>query len=161
MDDYHMRREEKQIGQQDELIEIIKNNKIFCIAMCNENNPYLVSMNYGYDITKDCFYFHSAKEGKKIDYLKTNPKVWGEIREDHGYLIGECDHAYRTLHFEGEVKFIDDIEEKKHALKVMVDHIEPDPEPIKKRFIEKGGLDEVKIGRVDIKNMWGKKGGVE
>ncbi len=161
MGDYHMRREEKQITQQDELMDIIDDNKVFSLAMCRDNDPYLVSMNYGYDITKNCFYFHSAEEGKKIDYLENNPKIWGEIREDHGYLIGECDHAYRTLHFEGEVEFIDDIEKKKRALNVMINHIEPDPEPIKKRFIEKGDLDEVKIGKVNIKNMWGKKGGVD
>ncbi|MFW5928325.1 MAG: pyridoxamine 5'-phosphate oxidase family protein [Thermoplasmatota archaeon] len=161
MNKYHMRREEKQITQQDELMEIINKNKVFSLAMCNDNDPYLVSMNYGYDITRNCFYFHTAKEGKKIDYLENNPKVWGEIREDHGYLIGECDHAYRTLHFEGKVEFVEDEEKKKRALNVMIHHIEPDPEPIKKRFIEKGDLEEVKIGKIDIKNIWGKKGGIE
>ena len=156
-----MRRKEKQITQQDELLEIIDNNKILTIAMCKEENPYLVTLNYGYDITENCFYFHAAKEGKKIDYLNDNPEVWGEIREDHGYIQGECDHAYRTLHFEGEVEFIEDDENKRRALGVMIEHIEPDPEPVKRSFIKKGDMDEVIVGKIDIKNMWGKKGGIE
>lgn len=157
MKKYHSRRPEKMIHEQTEMLEIIREQNFFTLALCNGQEPYLVSMNYAYDDAENCFYFHCSPEGKKMDYLKVNSVVWGQILEDRGYLRGECDHSYRTLQFKGKVEFLQDLEEIRSVLMLMIDQLEENPEPIKKRFIEAKSFDHVAIGRIRVEGMSGKK----
>lgn len=146
------------ISEQTELLEMIREQNFFTLALCNDQEPYIVSMNYAYDEAENCFYFHCAPEGKKMDYLKSNPVVWGQILEDRGYLTGECDHNYRTLQFKGKVEFLQNVEEIRSALMLMIDQLEENPEPIKKRFIEASSFDFVAVGKINVEGMSGKKG---
>lgn len=156
-ENYHLRRQEKAIEDLDEIYAIIREQAYMTLAMCCEDQPYLVTMNYGFDSHNNCLYFHCANEGKKLDYLRSNPKVWGQIIEDGGYVVGECDHAYRCIEFDGVVDFLISYEEKKHALDIMIDHIEPDPEPLKQRMVTEKRAAGVTIGRVKIHKITGKK----
>ncbi len=154
---YHLRRSEKVIQTEAELLDVIANQYVMTIAMCRGSEPYLVSMNYGFDPLNRCFYFHCAKEGKKIDFLLENPVVWGQVLEDNGYLPGQCDHAFRCIMFSGRVDFLVSEAEKRHALEVMIDHCEPDPEPVKSRLLVKDKLDTVIVGRIRVDAMSGKQ----
>ena len=129
MSTYHLRRSEKQIQSSDELLEIIRTHQYVTLALCKDNEPYLVTVNYGFDDAENCFYVHCAAQGKKIDYLRTNPIVWGQILEDRGYLVGECDHAFRTVQFRGQAEFAADPEERLRALRLLVDHWSPTQRP--------------------------------
>ena len=124
MQKYHLRRSDKKIKKIEDIIGIINRQEYLTLALCNTNQPYLVSLNYGYDPEKKCFYFHCANEGKKIDFLKANPIVYGQILEELKYKVGECSYAYRSVQFDGSVSFLNDKDEKKHALNLMVDKIE-------------------------------------
>ena len=154
---YHLRKKEREITNSDEIHNILEKNQIVTIAMCHENHPYLVSFNYLYEKSQNCLYFHCANEGKKIDYLTKNPEVCGEILENHGYATGECSHYYRSVHFEGKVSFIQDTEEKRAMLKSMIEHFEEEPESLITRFIKKGNLASVSIGRITITHTTGKQ----
>ena len=103
-----IRRKEKEIIDKDEIIGILEKAKYITVAMCKEDEPYLVTLSHGYDKTQNCIYFHCAKEGKKIDYLKENITVWGQALIDKGYVQGACDHLYATVHFKGRVTFVED-----------------------------------------------------
>ncbi|MFW6040380.1 MAG: pyridoxamine 5'-phosphate oxidase family protein [Thermoplasmatota archaeon] len=158
MDRYKMRRRDKKIEEDEEIQDIIKRQNFFTISMCKNNRPYLVTMNYAYDFENNCFYFHCAKEGKKIDFLNQNPIIWGQIVEDRGYKEGECDHAYRSIHFQGNVEFIEESFEKRKALIMMIEQIDNNPEPVKEKFLSDGDcLDRVKIGRIEVQFMTGKR----
>ena len=154
---YHLRRKEKTIQNETEMLDVIKGQCVMTIAMCRESEPYLVSLNYGYDTAGRCFYFHCADDGKKMDFLMKNPVVWGQVLEDCGYLPGQCDHAFRCVMFHGKVDFLATEAEKMHALEVMINHCEPDPEPVKARLLVKGKLDKVIVGRIHIDDMSGKQ----
>ncbi len=52
----------------------------------HQGDKYLASVSYGFDAAEDCFYFHCAPEGKKIDFLRANPLVWGQVLADDGRL---------------------------------------------------------------------------
>jgi nitroimidazol reductase NimA-like FMN-containing flavoprotein (pyridoxamine 5'-phosphate oxidase superfamily) len=152
-----IRRKEKAIGNTDEMVQIIKEAKYITIAMCKDNIPYLVTLSHGYDASKKCIYFHCAHVGKKIDILQENNLVWGQAVIDLGYVAGKCDHLFATTQFMGRVQFIEDMNEKKHALTVMVNDLEPDPQVvIDDQFSEKS-ISRVNIGRIDIEYMSGKK----
>lgn len=154
-----MRRKEKKITSKNELIDIFKKSKYVTIAMCVDNNPYLVTLSHGFDATNDSIYFHCAKEGKKIDILKQNNVVWGQALIDNGYVEGKCDHLYATTQFKGTVSFIEDINEKEKALKIMIKQQEKIPETVMKEQITKEAVKNVTIGRIDLTFLSGKKSG--
>ena len=159
MEKYHLRRSEKKIKSDEEILAIIHRQEFLTIALCKKNQPYLVSLNYGFDIDRSCFYFHCANEGRKIDFLKDNSIVYGQILEKLAYKEGECSYAYRSVQFEGEVSFLENIDEKKHALNLMVEKIEnPDLiEKTKAKFITDSSVQKVFIGKIAVKEFSGKE----
>lgn len=156
MDAYHLRRSEKEITDPNQLRAIIYGQRYMTLAMCKDNVPYLATVNYGYDEAGNCFYFHCAGEGKKQDYLASNPVVWGQIIEDAGYQDGKCDHAFRTVQFKGTVTFLEDREAKRRVLNVMIEQLEPDPGPVAQKEITSQSVAHVAVGKVSIERMSGK-----
>ncbi len=154
---YHLRRKDKAITDENELYEIIDRQNFMTLAMCNNNEPYLVSLDYIFDFDQNCFYFHCASGGKKIDFLTANPAVYGQVVEDLGYIQGECNRAYRSVNFRGNFEWIQETEEKRMVLTMMIDHLEEEPEPVKKKLIKDKSLKTVNVGKINIIEMTGKK----
>ncbi|MFW9848890.1 MAG: pyridoxamine 5'-phosphate oxidase family protein [Candidatus Thorarchaeota archaeon] len=152
-----IRRKEKAIDSPNEMKQILMTAKYITIAMCEDNEPYLVTVSHGYDSEKNCIYFHCAQEGKKISILTGNPIVWGQAIMDYGYVEGKCDHLYATTQFRGKVTFIEDFDEKKHALTVMVNQLEPNPTIVIDEQFKESSIQKVNIGRINIDYMSGKK----
>lgn len=153
---YHMRRKEREIVDKSEFFSIMSSAKFMTIAMCKDNTPYLVTVNHVCDQDAKAIYFHCAKAGKKMDFLNANPRVCGEVLEDRGYVVGECDYDYRSVHFSGKASMVADLSEKKKALNLMIEKLEKDPEEAKKAFIDQSSLKTVAIFRIDIESMTGK-----
>lgn len=159
MGKYHMKKKEREITDRSEMSAMLRNGKYAVISMCRNNEPYIVTLSYGYDEEKGSLYFHSAKSGLKIDFIKENPKVCATVIEDGGYMKGECEHKYSSLVFWGNMYVVEDLEEKKHALVTMIDHLEETPEPVKMRLLKNDNIyDGVGILRLDIGEITGKKG---
>jgi nitroimidazol reductase NimA-like FMN-containing flavoprotein (pyridoxamine 5'-phosphate oxidase superfamily) len=152
-----IRRKEKEIKNKQELIWIVQKAKYITLAMCRDNEPYLVTLNHGYDRRKNCIYFHCAQEGKKIDILTENSLVWGQALIDKGYVQGKCDHLYETTHFKGRVTFVTDYEEKEYALTVMINALEEERDKVIQEQLSRESITNVGIGRIDIDAMSGKK----
>ena len=152
-----IRRKEKAIEDVAELKEIIRTAQYVTVALCKDNEPYLVSLSHGYDPNKNCVYFHCASEGKKMDILKENNVVWGQALIDKGYIQGKCDHLYATVQFKGTVVFIDDFEEKKEALLNMVHKLDDNPDDVAEKQLTEKSIARVTIGRIDIEYLSGKE----
>jgi nitroimidazol reductase NimA-like FMN-containing flavoprotein (pyridoxamine 5'-phosphate oxidase superfamily) len=152
-----IRRKEKVIESQDEIVSIIKKAKYITIAMSDNNEPYLATLSHGYDDENHSIYFHCAQEGKKVDILTKNAIVWGQALDDIGYVDGSCDHLYATAQFRGRVTFVKDTEEKKRALRIMIHALESEPEKVIDEQITEKSVQRVNIGRIDIEYMTGKK----
>jgi len=152
-----IRRKEKAIESKEEMIAILETSKYITITMCQNDEPYLVTLSHGYDRKMNCIFFHCAREGKKVDILTENSSIWGQAIIDHGYADGACDHLYATTQFKGKVSFIEDAKEKEYALRVMIESLEPNPEHVAKEQITKKSVQRVHIGRIDIDYMSGKK----
>ncbi|TRO46232.1 hypothetical protein E2P60_05775 [Candidatus Bathyarchaeota archaeon] len=152
---FHVRRKDREITDSDALREVLKSTKYVTIALCMDNEPYLVSLSHGYDEKRNCLYFHCADEGKKIVYLKTNSTVWGQAVKDYG-VTDECDYAYTSIHFKGTVSLIDDLTEKQHGMTVMVRQLSETPEE-KLAKIKPEKLAKTTMGKIDIIYMTGKQ----
>lgn len=153
----HMRRNDKEVTDYAELVKPLKEADYITLALCRDNEPYIATLSHGYDEANNCVYFHCAKEGKKVDYLRDNPVVWGQALIDGGYQQGSCDHLYHTTQFKGVVSFVEDPDEKKRALETMVRRLDDNPESIVERQVKPGSVSKVLVGRIDILEMTGKK----
>lgn len=156
MEKYHMRRNDKEIKDEQSIVDILQTQDIVTISMCKENNPYLVTMDYYYAPEEDSLYFHCSSKGKKIDYLKANPAIWGEVLIDNGYIDGECSHAYKSVHFSGKTTFIESNETKRMILRKMIEKFEKEPQDLIDRFISYEKKLNVEIGKIQIEKKWGK-----
>jgi nitroimidazol reductase NimA-like FMN-containing flavoprotein (pyridoxamine 5'-phosphate oxidase superfamily) len=152
---FHVRRKDREITDADALKKVLKSTKYVTVALCMNNEPYLVSLSHGYDEAANCLYFHSADEGKKIVYMKANSKVWGQAVLDYG-VTDECDYAYTSVHFRGKVSIIEDLSEKQHAIEVMVRQLSEKPDE-KLAEIKPEKLAKTTMGRIDLDYMSGKK----
>ena len=83
--------------------------------------------------------------------------MWGQALLDKGYVQGSCDHLYETTQFMGRVTFVENSGEKKHALEVMINALEDDPQTVLDTQLTEKSIKGVQIGRIDIEYMSGKK----
>jgi nitroimidazol reductase NimA-like FMN-containing flavoprotein (pyridoxamine 5'-phosphate oxidase superfamily) len=159
MEAYHSRHPDKVITSPAELSEVVAGQKFLTLALCAENRPYLVTISHAFDTERNCFYFHCSPVGRKIDLIRANPHVYGQVLQDCGYKAGECDHAYRTVQFDGMAEIVTDPDEKLAALRRLIEFLEPDPGPVKERNLKAERLDGVAIVRVSVTGWSGKKNG--
>jgi nitroimidazol reductase NimA-like FMN-containing flavoprotein (pyridoxamine 5'-phosphate oxidase superfamily) len=154
-----MQKSELEITSKSEQIEILKNGKYTSIALCNNNEPYIITLTYGYDPDAHALYFHTGTKGLKLELLESNSRVCATVIEDHGYKMTECEQHYRSLVFWGKLVKVDGLEEKKHGMQVLLNHLEDEPESIKKRLLyEDSRYNKFAILRLDIGEMTGKDG---
>jgi uncharacterized protein len=117
---YHIRRKDREITDKSELFGIIAQNKYASLALCSENEPYIVTLTYGYNKNSEAMYFHSNKDGLKIDFIKRNPNVCLTIIEDFGFDSETCNHPFKSLIIRGKLEFIEDKSEVDAAIKLMI-----------------------------------------
>lgn len=158
MPQYHIRRSEKAITSAEEISGILKHCKWTTLALSAGNRPYAVAMNYGYDPERNCLYMHCAGDGHKLEIIRHNTACCASIVEDHGYKTGECDHAFRSLLVYGTIAQVLEPAEIRHALEIMIRHLEPDPEPVISHFFKtKDSVPDVGILCLDIRHITGKE----
>ena len=156
---YHMNKKEREITGKNVLIDMLRQGKYTTIAMCREDEPYIVTLSYGYDENRNVLYFHCALKGLKLDFINHNPNVCATVIEDKGYKMGECDQAYRSVVFWGKMHIVEDLQEKKHGIDVLLNHLEYDPVKVRERSLKpEEDYENVEILRLDIMEMTGKQG---
>jgi nitroimidazol reductase NimA-like FMN-containing flavoprotein (pyridoxamine 5'-phosphate oxidase superfamily) len=149
-----MRRKEKEISDKTAMESIILRSSVCRLALSEEGRPYIVPLCFGYK--DNILYFHSAREGMKLDILRRNNKVCIEVDIDHD--IVEADDAcgwgmkYQSVIGFGKGSIIDDLEKKRKALDIIMQHYSgssyefPDSK-----------LGKTVIIKVEIEHMTGKK----
>ena len=104
---------------------IIERATVCRVALSNNNMPYVIPLIFGYK--DNCLYFHSAPKGRKIDTIKQNPNVCFEMDVDCELVKKtenpcEWDIRYYSVIGFGKASFINDFEEKREALNIIVAH---------------------------------------
>ncbi|MDR1272975.1 MAG: pyridoxamine 5'-phosphate oxidase family protein [Odoribacteraceae bacterium] len=123
-----MRRKDKEIADVNEKLKIIAQGKVCRLALSDDDQPYIVPLNYGYSFENDglILYFHSAREGKKLEIIKKNNRACFEIDRDGVLVEGEkpCDHGYafESIVGTGKIILLDAAAEKEDGLNRLVQH---------------------------------------
>ncbi len=118
-----MRRKDREIIGAQALEEIILTAQVCRLGMVDNGVPYIVPLNYGY--RDKTFYFHSAREGRKIEILSRGQQVCVEIDCGHELITAPqaCDWGmrYASVIAYGIPRFIENSDEKRQALAIIMD----------------------------------------
>jgi len=140
----------------EEIESIIRKADVCRLGLSVDNTPYIVPLNFGYK--ENFLYFHTAKVGKKIDMIEGHSRVCFELDIDHEVVKAEnpCDWnmKYRSVIGYGRAFLLEDIEEKRRALDIIVEHYSGRISEYKKKMV-----DHLAIIKVQVENMTGKKSG--
>ena len=123
-----MRRKDREVTDIGEIRQILDSCMTVCVSMIDGDRPYSVPLNYGYEIEDGALtlYLHCAKEGRKIEILKSNNKacftIFSEGEPIHAETPCSSGFFYSSVFGEGEAYFLEDMNEKKHALKILTAH---------------------------------------
>ena len=117
-----MRRQERQIGDEERIWEILRSAVVCRVAFCGEGWPYIIPMNFGCLDRK--LYFHCASEGTKLDLLKANPNVCFEVDVNVEIVPGAeaCSWSvrYRSVIGLGQISIVEELAEKRAGLKALL-----------------------------------------
>ena len=94
----------------DQMQHLLKKCSHGRLGLAFQNEPYAVPVSYGYDQGR--VYFHSAKQGKKVDFMKKNSRVCFEVDE---YQKG-----WASVICYGTVALREDIGAKKEFFEVLM-----------------------------------------
>lgn len=122
-----MRRNDREVTDIESINSIIKNCRTCHVAMVDDGMPYVVPLSFGYKVNEKelTLYFHSAKEGRKIDILYKNNTVCFDMcceGEPINAKKTPCNsgYYYSSVIGNGKVEFVTDIDEKKKALTLLL-----------------------------------------
>lgn len=119
-------RREKLIENKEDIIKILDKARVLHLGLVDGDEPYVVPMNYGYTMDGDklTLWLHGATQGRKLDVMRKNPKIFFSMECDLDYFEGEvaCKYGvgYSSLMGKGTAEIIDDVEVKKAALTTLM-----------------------------------------
>ena len=146
-----MRRKDREISDLGEIESIIQGADICRLAFCDRNIPYVVPLCFGY--TRGEIYFHSAKEGRKLDMLHNNGRVCFEMDIDQELIrsMDRCSMRYRSVIGYGLASIVEEQDEKARALDLIMNHYHQEP-----IIYPEEALERTVIIKVEIEEITGK-----
>ena len=119
-----MRRKDREVLDEVKIDKFIRNCDCCRIGFYDKENDevYIVPLNFGYSHVdnKRVFYFHGAKEGRKIELISKTKKVSFEMDSNHELIVGKmaCNYSerYQSVMGTGLISFVEDKDEKIAAL---------------------------------------------
>lgn len=121
-----MTKRELQVTDPHQIRDILNKAKVLHLGLCVDNEPYVVPMNYGYIMEGETLvlYLHSAVQGKKLDMIRANPRVFFELDCDRMPFEGEkpCQYGlvYSSVMGRGTARIVEDVEEKIRAMTMLM-----------------------------------------
>jgi nitroimidazol reductase NimA-like FMN-containing flavoprotein (pyridoxamine 5'-phosphate oxidase superfamily) len=123
-----MRRKDREVTDAGKIREAIEDSHCCRLGFYDEGEVYIVPMNFGYteEEEKRIFYFHSAKEGRKVDLISRTHSAGFELDTNYQLHEGEkaCQYSagFLSVIGTGNIDFVEDRESKKSALHHAAQH---------------------------------------
>ena len=101
----------KQQLSREECVAILRTEKRGVLSVLgDEGYPYGMPLNHYYNEADGKLYFHSGKQGHKIDALRTNEKASFCVLDEGRREAGEWALRFRSVIVFGRVEFVEDRE---------------------------------------------------
>lgn len=113
-----MRRKDREVTDRTVIDEIIRSCDCIRLGLNDSGEVYIVPMNFGYEHAgeKRVFYMHCAKEGRKLDIIRENPKIGFELDCGYKTLLTEeaceCTAGYRSVIGTGHIEILTETKDK-------------------------------------------------
>jgi nitroimidazol reductase NimA-like FMN-containing flavoprotein (pyridoxamine 5'-phosphate oxidase superfamily) len=123
-----MRRKDREIIYVEDKIKIISECKVCRLGLSQNNQPYIIPLNYGYSFDGHVLtlYFHSANEGEKLDIIRNNHNACFEMDCHHKLIEVEkaCNYGYtfKSVIGFGKIIFMETNDEKNNGLNQIMKH---------------------------------------
>ena len=149
-----MRRKDKEITDRGKIDEIIKGCQVCHLAFAVERSPYVVPVSFGYDGVS--LYIHTARAGKKLDFISANPRVCFAMERDVELVTDETDPSKWTFTFEsvigyGDIKELTDSVEMTYGLNQIMHHYSGS-----NWEIDSSAVSTTRVWRITIDSITGK-----
>jgi hypothetical protein len=154
-----MRRHDKEIRDRELIDSILAKARVLRLGLCKDNRAYIVPVSFGYDGA--FLYFHTAREGLKIDYIRSNPHVCFEAEHDVRVVENKGDACLWTQSFYsvigyGTIEEITDAAGRVDALNRIMNHYSG-----RKWVFDERRLEMTRLWRVSVDRVTGKRSGDE
>jgi nitroimidazol reductase NimA-like FMN-containing flavoprotein (pyridoxamine 5'-phosphate oxidase superfamily) len=152
-----MRRDDKQIINRTKIDEIIEKSAVCRLAFAKDNIPYIVPISFGYD--GNSIFIHTARTGKKIDFIKHNKLVCFEFDTDVKTIDDDAipckwTSAYKSVIGSGKIVELMGYEEQELAINQIMLHYSG-----KEWHFNAQMLKSVKLWKIEIDEISGKQSG--
>jgi nitroimidazol reductase NimA-like FMN-containing flavoprotein (pyridoxamine 5'-phosphate oxidase superfamily) len=150
-----MRRTDKEITTRKEIDAILQEALVCRLAFAMQDEPYLVPVSFGYDGER--LYFHTAKTGRKLDFIQANPRVCFEVERDVRLVPHPSEACKWTVSFESAIGYgtISEIvtpEEKARAFNLILAHYSD-----RDWDIPPGRIADTRVWRLRVESVTGKR----
>ncbi len=150
-----MRRKDKEVIDRELISYIIKNAQVCRLALAKNNIPYIIPVSFGYD--GSAIYFHTAKEGKKIEYIIANNAVCFEFEHGVKLMPNESNPCKWTFSFQsvigdGKIYELVTESEKADGLNQITEHYSN-----QKWVFDEKTLDNIRVWKIVIEIISGKQ----
>ncbi len=153
-----MRKSKKEIKDKSIIIDLLNTCHTGRLGTVGKDSyPMVKPLNFVHHEGK--IYFHTAKEGEKIDDIKRDSRVCFEVDLPIAYVRAknqpcEAEYLYRSVIIKGSAHIVEDREEKLFALKCLMEKYQPQG--------NYGGFPEERLAitgivGIDIEEMTGKE----
>jgi uncharacterized protein len=154
-----MRRTDRQISDREKLKAMLDGADACRLAFAVGGEPYIVTLNFGYEWEGELpvLYFHCAREGRKLEMMRANPRVCFELDVDHALSVGPspCDWGmkFASIVGYGTLSEIRDDEKRRSGLDTLLRHYGWSGEG----SYGEGALGATTILRLDVEELSGKR----
>lgn len=153
-----MRKSKKEIKDRNVIIDLLNTSHVGRLGTVGKDGrPMIKPLNFAYHDEK--IYFHTAKEGEKIDDIKRDSRVCFEVDLPIAYVRADenpcrAEYLYRSVIIKGRAVLVEDRTERISALKLLMKKYQP--EGGYGDFLEEK-LAITGVVRIDIEEMTGKE----
>lgn len=160
-----MRKKDVEIKDKKIMEDILNSSEYGTFALSKDNKPYSLPINIVYD--GEVIYFHGAKKGKKKEYILANSLAYLSVTEPYSMIQSyfstddgkacPATHFYRSVFCDGEIKIVNEYDEKAKALELIMQKFQPEGKyiPLNDEIYKKM-INATEVFRFEISQMSGK-----
>lgn len=137
-----MRREDREIKEFGEIVEVMKKCDVCRIALNDNGYPYMIPLNFGMRTEGEqiTLYFHGAGEGKKYELIRRDNRASFEMDCSHRLIVDRegcrCTMGYESVVGRGRIEIVQG-EEKQDGLCALMGQYHEEDFPFRREVAER------------------------